>query len=83
MPRGPLKKCKAVAAAQYILIAGKVMGRYYFSTDLVASGLGPQQWKKWAQGFAKMAADEENEADVREAAERAYNFMISGHPELL
>jgi hypothetical protein len=62
------------------LIAGEVIEKYYLSTDLVASGLGPQQL---VQGFARMADDEENKGDVREATKRAYNFMVSGHPELL
>jgi hypothetical protein len=78
-----MRDCRVMVAAQYILIAGEVMERYYFSADLVASGLGPQKWKKWARGFAGMAGDEENKGDVREAAKRAYDFMVSGHPELL
>jgi hypothetical protein len=83
LPPGPKRDCKAIVAAQYILLAGRAIESYCFGTVAAANGLGPRRWKLWAEGFANISSDEENNSDLREAAEKAHNFMVSVHPELL
>jgi len=79
---GPKRDCKVMVAAQYILLAGRAIESYCFDTAAAASGFGPQRWKRWAERFANISSDEENKGDLREAADRAHNFMVSVHPEL-
>lgn len=82
LPRGVRGDCKVMVAAQYILLAGRTLADDCFNKPV--KGLGPEEWKGWAEKFKEISMQEDgNNTDLALATEEAHKYMVSLHPEII
>lgn len=79
LPRGPMRDCKVMTAAQYFLLAGRTLADDCFKES--APGLAPEKWRVWAGKLGEISRQEGSNNRLASATEEARNHMVSLRPE--
>jgi Protein of unknown function (DUF3632) len=85
LPPGVIRDSWVMVAAQYILLAGRVIDEEFFKIPAkgnISEWWGRGRWRLWARRFKTIANDMEDKgSELNSAINKVYKKMISFHPE--
>lgn len=76
LPSGPRRDCKVMVAAQYILLAGRMIAEDCLKKPV--KGFGLDEWRHWAERLEAISRQEEGvNPGLASATTEAHQFMLS------
>ncbi|RAO74256.1 uncharacterized protein BHQ10_010268 [Talaromyces amestolkiae] len=85
IPQGKIRNARILAAANYILLAGSGIRNYChsYSSDSDRRRRAWEMWNVWKEKFEAIANGQDEDPDIKNAAEKAHAVMVeldaSGH----